>query len=534
MINQKDINDFFKDISLFSNSETNEKVVEFPNEYKVFKKKVEELVKDKKISIDLLNFIKKDGEFNFNIFFTNWLALYLAKSWLEKKDSSEKLSKKILNNLYTLVCNKKMLNSSLMGKAFPEYNQVISNLEKLTDEDCNSLKFFELCYLSYFLNQESDEAFLLDFKILFKYKGKVDLESVRNFYILDYDVNIINLFMGTEKLTQKKISTNFLNLSSSIVKLNNETFPCVLNLEIIYNYMINILKYVKGGSEISYNFLFQPLENNKKINELKKVLKIYDNLYEKAYFKGLNLYPCNFRFGKLSLNEKELEALIVHATLKKLKDTLNDVDCVSFKKYIDEILLEKSKVLNSFFKKYKILKTDNSILLTAWALMKKMDEALKVSNVIAKSVKRGIKSFSKTKNPVALASHIDVSNKQNNNKKAILKKLSYKYRLNLNEINKNNDFNNLYRIVKRKELSNNKSNYLYLMFGSLDEQLIYKVDQQDFILKVIKEIGLKDSLSIFKKISVDKDLFSAFELNYLCKMDLKVNQPIKQRKLRKF
>lgn len=48
MINEQDLNNFFKDVSLFSNSETEEKVNEFSTEYEIFNNKLEEIFKDEK------------------------------------------------------------------------------------------------------------------------------------------------------------------------------------------------------------------------------------------------------------------------------------------------------------------------------------------------------------------------------------------------------------------------------------------------------------------------------------------------------
>lgn len=206
-----------------------------------------------------------------------------------------------------------------------------------------------------------------------------------------------------------------------------------------------------------------------------------------------------------------------------------DVECMFFHKYLDQILFEKSEILNSFFNRYKIIKTEKSILLTIWALIKKMDETLKAADKISKNLKAGIKSFRKTRNPTSLTSHVYF------NKRFIVKKISiYQHRVNLNDINRNNDFNNLYRVAKRKELSKKSNNYIYLMFGTLDEQLIYRTEQQDLILKIIQEIGIKNALSLFKKLSIERDLFEPFELNYMFKKDIENKKPLKIVKVKKF
>lgn len=71
------------------------------------------------------------------------------------------------------------------------------------------MKFFELCYLSSFLNQNNEEKYLLDFKILLNYKGSLDIESIRSFNILGHDVNMIKLFTGKENIKESKISHSF-------------------------------------------------------------------------------------------------------------------------------------------------------------------------------------------------------------------------------------------------------------------------------------------------------------------------------------
>ncbi len=282
--------------------------LEFIKFYELIEKSelFDEIIKDIKLNIITININEFINSLWYNI---NMIKLYVL----------------YVNIKYPQLSNK-MIKQSLIK----------INIHKKLLLLCNQIKM-----LPYKLFMDNDYLKTFIEYYNYEYNKSLELSELKidkNYYIV---INKKELVLNNEKITNKIIKVNILNINGNIIQIN-EFKNIIFDNYIWYEYYPNI--------KINKDYvIYQTFINNNYMNEIIKKLFIIDNNHSN---KIINYY----------INDKKKSNLIIFSTIyDTLKDELNDFNILKSNSYSDgffEYITKKysdthsSEILEILFNNY--------------------------------------------------------------------------------------------------------------------------------------------------------------------------------------
>lgn len=526
-MNENDIKFFLEGIHDYSNNELSRRCETYRKKYKIFEKDIESKISKNKYpyplsSLDEFVEFKEDETNSFLVkkWFLVYLYIDLFKEWYDLAKEN-KFKEKLLYIMTDLRVFKPSLNDVFFQEFYPEFNIEVSKLnsftkpEKQRDELFNSLSTLRKIKVSkVFLGEE-----VAKWELELMFNNNISIKQYSHLYTSKSSVLLLT---GKEATNKKNFSNKKIKNISQTVNLKEESIKKMLTLEMLNFYFYGFAQYFdnnKNKEDVFQNLI--ELKDLAKIKSWVSFIKENDEKYKEAKLIDINVYDCSFNFGSIILTSNELKSLMFYKIIENVQENLSknylkNTHVVYFFQYLEKSLDYHKQVIDKVCLKYFGKCSPNIINFITYAIFNILSEPLLASRFFISDINMEIKRRT--------------SNIHNNQRFSKLVR-KYDYRVNLLDIDKENDFKVIFKRTIKKQIDDYKNSnknknvqYLYPMTGNCVQNIFTSIQYKDIVARFVNEMEIDKAILIMKNLVLPYQYYEKYDEMNKMKKDIVVRK----------